>query len=72
MFQDICFYMRVVGYEVLTAVVTISLIFWHIMPHSPLKVNRRYFPSIFSVKEETKQETSMQQTSCWFIAWLVF
>jgi hypothetical protein len=31
-----------VGFEVLTAVVTNSTIFWHITPCSPLSVNRRF------------------------------
>jgi hypothetical protein len=31
-----------VGFEVLTALVTKSAIFWDITPRSPLKVNRRF------------------------------
>jgi hypothetical protein len=31
-----------VGFEVLTAVVMNSSVFWDIMPCSPLKVNRRF------------------------------
>jgi hypothetical protein len=32
----------IVGFEVLTAVVMKSTIFWDIMPRIPLKVNRRF------------------------------
>jgi hypothetical protein len=32
------------GFEVLTAVVMKSTVFWDIMPCSPLRVNRRFDP----------------------------
>jgi hypothetical protein len=35
-------FLCVVGFEVLTAVVMKSIIFWHITPCSPLSVNQRF------------------------------
>jgi hypothetical protein len=46
-----------VGYEVLTAVVVKSCVFWKIMWCSPLKVkdvSEEHFAAIFSVKEQAK------------------
>jgi hypothetical protein len=47
-----------VGYEVLTAVVLKSSIFWHITPYSPLKVNQHFggkVTSFFKVEETQRQ-----------------
>jgi hypothetical protein len=48
-----------VGFEVLTAVVMKSTIFWDITPCSPLSANRRF--GGIRVEERAKQETSMKQ-----------
>jgi hypothetical protein len=44
------------GFEVLTAMVKKSSIFWDITPCNPLKVNRRF---------------TCHLLSCWFLAWLI-
>jgi branched-subunit amino acid transport protein len=36
-------YIKFVGFEVFTALVMKSIIFWDIYPCSPLSVNRRFF-----------------------------
>jgi hypothetical protein len=38
----ICVKYMKVGFEVLTAVVTNTLIFWDITPYSPVKISRRF------------------------------
>jgi hypothetical protein len=51
------------GFEVLTAVVMKSSIFWDIMWCCQLKVNRvseEHVASIFRVEEKTEQESSMK------------
>jgi hypothetical protein len=40
---------KVVGFEVLTAVVMKSSIFWDVSPCSPLKVNRRFGEHVASI-----------------------
>jgi hypothetical protein len=55
-----------VGFEVLTAVVMKSSIFWDIMPRSPLKVNdasEEHVASIVKIEEEAKQETIMKHVA---------
>jgi hypothetical protein len=42
-------HLKVVGFEVFTAVVMKSAISWDIMPCSPLKVNRRFGGNITSI-----------------------
>jgi hypothetical protein len=52
------------GFEVLTAVIMKSPIFWDITPCMPLKVNRlseEYVTSIFKIEGKAMPETNMQQ-----------
>jgi hypothetical protein len=51
-----------VGIEVLTAVVTKSIIFWDITPRSPLSVtdvSEEHIASIFRVEKYAEEETSV-------------
>jgi hypothetical protein len=53
-----------VGFEVVTAVVMKSTVFWDIMACSPLKVNRRFgghIASIFRVEKYTERGTILKQ-----------
>jgi hypothetical protein len=67
-----------VGFEVFTAVVIKSPVFWGIRLCSPLKVSRRsgYVFSIFRVEiishARSQCESKRQaELSCWFLAWLI-
>jgi hypothetical protein len=57
--------MPVVEFDVLTAVVMKSSVFWDIRPYSLLKadVSEEHVASIFRVKEQAKQETSVKQVA---------
>jgi hypothetical protein len=77
-----------VGFEVLTAVVMKSYIFWDITSCSPIKVNRRFggtYRLHLQGRRITKQKTSVKAggkqspprkdchlLSSWFPAWLFF
>jgi hypothetical protein len=53
-----------IGFEVLTAAVMKSTIFWDITPCSSLKVNRRFgatYASVFRAKELAELETSVKE-----------
>jgi hypothetical protein len=52
------------GFEVLTAVVMKSSIFWDITPYIPLKstdISEEHFVSILRIEEGSKKETSVKQ-----------
>jgi hypothetical protein len=53
-----------VGFEVLTAVVLKSTIFWDITPCSPLRVNQRF--------GGTNHHSACHLLSRWFLAQLIF
>jgi hypothetical protein len=56
-----------VGFEVLTAVVMKSSIFWNIMSYSPLKVNRRFLRTC----RLHFQGRNMEQVASRALAWLI-
>jgi hypothetical protein len=65
-----------VGFEVLTAVVMKSSVFWDITPCSPSKANQcseEHVASIFRVEEYVEQETgrACHLMSHWFLVWLI-
>jgi hypothetical protein len=60
------------GFEILTALVMKSTVFWDKMPCSPLKVNRRFgWTYRLHLQEKTNQEIIMKQVARWFLAWLI-
>jgi hypothetical protein len=58
---------KLVGFEVLTAVVMKSSIFWDITPCSPLKVNQR-----FGGTYRLHLQCRYRLLSRWFLALLIF
>jgi hypothetical protein len=64
-----------VGFEVLTAVVMKSTIFWNITPCSPLSVNRRFGGTYRLHLQDRKSKLSKNAChllSCWYLAQLIF
>jgi hypothetical protein len=65
--------MLLVGFEVLTAVVMKSSIFWDITQCNPFKVNRSFrknISPIFGVEEKANQETSVLAT-CFHVSFFL-
>jgi hypothetical protein len=63
-------YEYVLGFEVLTAVVIKSSIFWDITPCSLLKVNRR-FGGIYRLHLQDRRLRWQAEWLCWFLAQLI-
>jgi hypothetical protein len=57
----------VVGFDVFTAVIMKSSVFWDITLCSPLKVNRR-FGETYRLH---LQSSAYYLLSCWFLAWFI-
>jgi hypothetical protein len=58
------------GFEVLTAVIMQSSVFWDITPCNPLKVNR-CFGGISRLKAGGNKSSGCHLLSRWFLAWLI-
>jgi hypothetical protein len=65
-----------VGFEVLTAVVMKSSVFWDKMPCSPLKINRHFGGTCLHLQGQRISQEGNQQSflpvSCWFSCLAVF
>jgi hypothetical protein len=62
---NVCVYIFILGFEVITAVIMKGSIFWYITPCSLLKVNRRFgrtYLPFFWIEEESKKEMIMNLT----------
>jgi hypothetical protein len=71
---------EIVGFEVPTAVVMKSSIYWDVTPCSPLKVNRRFGETyslhlqgrrISRARNQHKEDTKQGCSTCWFLIWLI-